>query len=184
MKKNQLLKLAVFAIAILTAGGANAQKNETPSTATVKGTNYVNAGIGLGTFGFTGTGGLPITASFEHGFTDKISAGLSVGIVSTKYANYWKYKYFVVGARGSYHFNELLNVSNPKLDVYGGATLFYRGYSVKYSGPDEYFGKSTAGGLDIALHAGGHYYFADNFGAFAELGWGISPLQLGVSLKF
>lgn len=150
----------------------------------VQGKNYLNAGIGLGTFGFTGTGGLPITASFEHGFTDKISAGLSIGLVSTKYAAYWKYNYFVIGARGSYHFNEVLNVDNPKLDVYGGATLFYRGYSVKYNGPDEFKSKASAGGLSFAIHAGGRYYFSNNLGAFAELGYGISPLQLGLTLKF
>lgn len=183
MKKNHFRKLAIpalLAMGILTSVFAKAQ--EITDTYNVKGKNYLNAGIGLGTFGFTGSG-VPITASFEHGFTDKISAGVSVGLVSTKYASYWKYNYFVIGARGSYHFNELLNVDNEKVDLYGGATLFYRGYSVKYSGPDSWVGKSSAGGLDFAIHAGGRYYFANNFGAFAELGWGISPLQLGVTVK-
>ncbi len=182
MKKNRYIRFRLFAAALL--AGTFAQAQDIPKDESVKGKNYINAGIGLGTFGFTGTGGLPITASFEHGFSDKISAGLSVGLVSTKYSSYWKYNYFVVGARGSYHFNELLNVNNDKVDVYGGATLFYRGYSVKYTGPDDWYGKSSSGGLDFAIHAGGRYYFAENFGAFAELGWGISPLQLGLTLKF
>ena len=183
MKKSTLSKLAILSFIILTAGSVRAQEIQ-DAAGSVKGVNYLNAGIGIGTFGFTGSGGLPIVASFEHGFTDKISAGLSLGLVSTKYAQYWKYNYFVIGARGSYHFNELLNVSNPKLDTYGGATLFYRGYSVKYDGPDTFDGKSSSGGLDIAIHVGSRYFFSDNFGAFAELGWGISPLQLGVTLKF
>lgn len=181
MKKNLLTLVAIFSVVILASSQTFGQ--ETADAQQVKGVNYLNAGIGLGTFGFTGTGGLPITASFEHGFTDKISAGISLGMVSTKYATYWKYNYFVIGARGSYHFNELLNVTNPKLDVYGGATLFYRGYSIKYDGPGDP-GKSSAGGLDFAIHAGGRYYFSSNVGAFAELGYGISPLQLGVTFRF
>lgn len=183
MKKNQFLKFAAFSVAIFLSAFAQAQKT-TDEGQTVRGINFINAGIGIGTFGFTGTGGLPITASFEHGFTDEISAGVSIGLVSTKYASYWKYNYTVIGVRGSYHFNELINLSNPKVDVYGGATLFYRRYSVKYSGPNTFDDKSSAGAVSFAIHAGGRYFFSNNFGAFAELGYGISPLQLGLTFKF
>ena len=60
MKKIGLLTAAVV-MAVLGTSSANAQ-----STQTVKGTNYLNAGIGLGTFGLSGTGGLPITGEI-HG---------------------------------------------------------------------------------------------------------------------
>ena len=88
----------------------------------------------------------------------------------------------MIGARGSYHFNELLNVDNPKVDIYGGAMLFYRGFSSKYTGsgtPYDY----NFGGIDFALHAGGRYMFSQAIGAYAELGYGISPLQLGVTVQ-
>ncbi|HEX2534016.1 MAG TPA: hypothetical protein VHK69_09795 [Chitinophagaceae bacterium] len=151
----------------------------------VKGVTYVNAGIGIGAFNFIGTGGLPIVASAEHGITDKISAGVVGSIVSRKYFG-WKYNYVVVGVRGSYHVNELLKLTDEKLEVYGGASLFYRGYKVKWTGHDDedinY--KSSGGGLDIALHAGGRYFFTEKIGGFAEVGYGISPLQLGLTVKF
>jgi hypothetical protein len=173
-----LFIVAMMASSLLISAKGHAQK--TPAN------NYLNAGIGLGTFGLSGTGGLPITASFEHRFTDKITAGGYVGLISTTFSSTFKYMYYIVGARGSYHFNEVLNVSNPKVDLYGGASVFYRGYSFKYKDhsdlPSSY--KSSGGALDFALHAGGRYMFTDNIGGYAELGYGISPLQLGVTLQF
>jgi hypothetical protein len=83
MKKGKLFMSLLVAVFLVSAA-ANAQS--------VKGNNYLNAGIGLGTYGFSGTGGIPITASFEHGFTDKISAGVFFGTIQRIYASDWKYK--------------------------------------------------------------------------------------------
>lgn len=145
----------------------------------IKGNNYINAGIGVGTFGFSGTGGLPITVSFEHGFTDKISAGLGFGFVQRKFTESYKYTYLVFGARGSYHFNELLNIQNNKLDTYGGASLFYRHFKLNYDDQNVY--KTSGGAIGLGIHIGGRYFFSERVGGFAELGYGISPLQLGIS---
>jgi hypothetical protein len=177
MKKFLVVAAALFTAALFSTASVNAQD--------VKGKNFVNAGIGIGTFGFSGTGGLPITASFEHGFTDKISAGGYVGIVQRKFLTDYKYSYFVVGARGSYHFSELLNITNEKVDVYGGASLYYRGYKLKY-GTSEHndLYKASGGTIGLALHAAARYMFSEKIGGYAELGYGISPLQLGVSFKF
>ncbi len=177
MKKLHLFTAALFSVAMMFAASVQAQD--------VKGKNFLNAGIGIGTFGFSGTGGLPITASFEHGFSDKISAGGYVGLVQRKFLTNYKYSYYVIGARGSYHFNELLNIENEKLDVYGGASLYYRGYKLKYD-DDEYneLYKASGGTVGLALHAAARYMFSPNVGGYAELGYGISPLQLGVSFKF
>lgn len=151
----------------------------------VKGANLLNAGIGLGSYGLYGTGGLPITASFEHGITDKISAGINIGYIQRKYWHDWKYRYFIFGVRGSYHFNELLNISEPKLDVYGGAGLIYRRYKFIYTENGTAHDYNSSGGsLDINLHAGGRYKLNDHIGAYAEVGYGISPLQIGVSFIF
>lgn len=178
MRKTTLVFAAVLAVLCFTSVSVKAQS--------VKGQKFLNAGIGLGTFGFSGTGGLPLTASFEVGVTDQISAGGFAGMVRTKFLSNYKYRYYIVGARGSYHFNELLKVTNPKLDVYGGASLYYRGYSLKYEYHDNDNNKvKTSGGdIGIAMHAAARYMFSEKVGGYAELGYGISPLQLGVSLKF
>lgn len=173
-------KLALFSLLfILVAITQNSFAQE------VKSKYAVNAGIGVGSFGFSGTGGLPLTASVERTFADKISAGINLGYIQTKFDFVGKYSYLVFGVRGSYHFNELFKINNPKLDVYGGAGLLYRHYKIKYTGEDEFFGTAASGGnMGVSLHAGARYLLAKNIGAHAELGYGISPLQLGVSFVF
>lgn len=151
----------------------------------VKGRNFLNAGIGLGSYGLSGKGGIPLVASFEHGFSKNISAGLNLGYIQRKFEDSWKYTYLIIGARGSYHFNEVMNISNPKVDVYAGLGVFYRRYSFTYKydiEEDDYF-DSKGGDIDFNIHAGGRYMFSDKFGGFAELGYGISPLQLGITIN-
>ena len=187
--KKKLTALTALLLMLLATNNVFAQSKD-GGFSDVKGINFLNAGIGLGTYGLAGTGGLPLTATFEHGFSKNISAGVTLGYVQIKLANDWKYTYTIFGARGSYHFNEALNISNPKLDVYGGVGIFYRHYKWKYTydngepGSPSGVYNDAAGDVDFDLHAGARYMFGNSVGAYAELGYGISPLQLGVSLKF
>jgi len=71
MKK---LTLVIFASVItLTAFSQTSQK----------GVNYLNAGIGVGSY----YKGLPFGISYEHGFTDEITAGASLDYSSYNYGN-------------------------------------------------------------------------------------------------
>lgn len=184
MKKKILLTTGLLLLFV--SNQLLAQHPESTGFADVKGMNFINAGVGLGAYGLYGTGGLPLTASFEHGITKNISAGASVGFVQRKYMYDWKYTYFIFGVRGSYHFNEVLKISNPKIDVYGGTGLIYRHYKINYKDdtgyPYDY--KTSGSAVDVDLHAGGRYLFNEHVGAYAELGYGISPLQVGLSFKF
>lgn len=182
--KRKIGLAALIVFALFAQNKVSAQKSS--DFKDVTGVNFLNAGIGLGTYGLYGTGGVPLTASFEHGFSKNISAGVEAGFVQRKYDFGWKYSYFIIGARGSYHFNEVLDISNPKLDVYGGVGLLYRHFTVKYgdSQVNDLYGKASSGDVTVDLHAGGRYQFSSNVGAFAEAGYGISPLKLGVTFKF
>lgn len=147
-----------------------------------KGDNLLNAGIGLGVYTY---GGLPFGASFEHGITEDISVGGFFDYLSWKntYSTYsysWRFMYF--GARGSYHFNELLKLDNDKVDVYAGIGLGYRVVSTSDNLVAGYGG--YGGGLFYNVHVGGRYYFANNIAGFAELGYGVSALRLGLTFKF
>ena len=181
--KRKFLFAAVIALSLFSSD-VFAQKSS--DFKDVTGTNFLNAGIGLGSYGLSGTGGLPVTVSFEHGFSKNISAGVEAGLIQRKFAIDWKYSYVVFGARGSYHLNEALKITSPQLDVYGGAGLFYRHFKVKYNDKteDDFDFKSSGGDVVFDLHAGARYMFSEKLGAYAELGYGISPLKLGVSLKF
>ena len=186
MKKKILLAAGIL-FSLLSQNNLFAQQSSGFSD--VKGVNVLNAGIGIGSYGMSGTGGLPITASFEHGFSKNISAGVNLGLVHKSYADYWKYNYLLIGVRGSYHLGEALKIANPNVDVYAGAGLLYRRFSVKYGGSDSelddyYGGQASSGDMTIDLHAGGRYLFNNHLGAFAEVGYGISPLQLGLTVKF
>lgn len=178
MKKVILFTAAFVALLMLSASSLHAQD--------VKGKNFVNAGIGIGSFGFSGTGGLPITLSYERGITDKISGGLYLGSIQRKWYDDLKYKYKVIGLRASYHFNELLQLDVPNLDVYGGASIYYRGYVLKYDAGSELGGKQKlkSSAVGISLHAAARYMFTSNIGGFAELGYGISPIQFGAAFVF
>lgn len=151
----------------------------------ITGQNFLNLGVGIGSFGFVGSGGLPLTASFEHGFGSKFSAGPMAGFVRTKSSPDLHYLNYVLGARGSYHFNELFRVNDPQLDIYGGASLYYWGYKAKYTTYDGAFIHGTRdGGVDFALHGGARYLFAGNAGAYAEFGIGLMSLQVGATFGF
>ena len=152
----------------------------------VEGKNYLNLGFGALPIGFSGSGGFPLSASFEHGFTDKISAGGFVSFLHRRYRDDYRYRYVVVGARGSYHFNEELKISDPNLDIYAGASLYLRGYKLKFKGNGainplyNYSGSS----LGLGVFAGGRYMLQDNIGAFAELGYSLSALHVGITFTF
>ena len=148
-----------------------------------KGNKLLNIGIGVNSYY---SGGIPFGASFEVGVSDNISFGGSVDYLSKKYYS-WKFTALYIGVRGSYHVNELLNINNEKVDLYGGATLGYRSFKWKDSFDDDGYGLSgTYGnGIYLGAYVGGKYYFNNKIGAFVELGAiGSTNARLGIGFKF
>ncbi|MFD1145102.1 hypothetical protein ACFQ4C_28490 [Larkinella insperata] len=144
-----------------------------------KGSKFLNAGIGLGGWGGIGFGGggIGLGASFDLGVAKNITVG-ALGAFRG-YSGYGSY--YSIGVRGSYHFNELLQLDNDKIDLYAGLGLVYSGWSWN----NNYGGfRNSIGGVDLGGHVGGRYFFTENIGAFAEAGFGVAPLQLGVTFKF
>ncbi|GAB3181037.1 hypothetical protein [Telluribacter humicola] len=139
-----------------------------------KGDKLLNVGIGLGTYGY---GGIGLGGSFEVGVHDAISVGVLGGYSGRSYVGY-NWSVVTVGARGSYHFNELLNMADERFDLYAGLGLAYRG--VNYGG----FYGGYGNGVSLLAHVGGRYYMKPNLGLFAELGSGFSTLHAGVAFKF
>lgn len=148
-----------------------------------KGDKLLNVGVGLGTYG---AGGLGLGGSFEVGIHESISVGVLGGYSGR--SNYLgsgtRWSVLTIGARGSYHFNELLDLDNDKLDLYAGLGLGYRNVSFKVDGFGNVFANNYGGGVLFLGHIGGKYYFQPNMAIFAELGSGFGTLQAGVSFKF
>ncbi|MBL7756595.1 MAG: hypothetical protein JNL59_04350 [Chitinophagaceae bacterium] len=146
------------------------------------GDKLLNLGIGVNSYYDKG---IPFGASFEAGITDAISVGGNVDYLSSKYASDFKFTALYIAARGSYHFNELLKITNEKVDVYAGVTLGYRAFSWKNDYNNGGLGNSYGSGVFLGGYAGARYYFGTGIGAFAELGAiGSTNARLGVAFRF
>jgi len=149
-----------------------------------EGQSNINLGIGFVTFGLNGESTLPpVSISYEYGINDKVSIGGYLGYTSSESdLIFYKatFSYLVVGARGSYHFEIIDN-----FDTYAGVMLGYNNASISYD-PDLPAGipEPEAGGITYGGFIGGRYHFTDNIGAFLELGYGVSAVNLGLAFKF
>ncbi|MGE5354253.1 MAG: outer membrane protein [Acidobacteriota bacterium] len=155
-----------------------------------KNTQVGQVGLGLGMAGIYGTASVPpISLGFQYGIEDKISVGGILGYASSTVDwgywndNYtWKYTYFLIAARGEYHFLETVK----NLDGYAGLTLGYN--IVSFTEPTGYsnaFGYSTSGSYAvIGVHGGVRYFFNPNFAVFGELGYGLGIITAGIAYKF
>ena len=135
----------------------------------------INAGIGVGgTYSWAGLG-LPLGGGVEYGVSDlevgSIGVGGDLGFVSGSGLTIT-----YIGGRASYHFNELFEVENEELDIYGGLGIYYSSFS--YSG-----GGSFANGMIASFHAGTRYYLSDNVGIYGELGNNWGWLNIGAIFK-
>ncbi|MFW6371043.1 MAG: hypothetical protein ACOC10_07570 [Bacteroidota bacterium] len=184
MKKNFLSLI----FALLTISFVSAQDNIFKLDDKV-----LNVGIGLGStlYGSGYTASVPpISVSFEKCFLDGIAEKGTIGIggylgyTAYKWDYYdwgWKYSDFIIGPRGSFHYPLV-----DKLDTYTGLLMGYeiltsKEYGNYLPGYSDY--TSRSGGFIWAWHAGARYYFNEQFAVMAELGYGISYLTLGLSLK-
>ncbi len=159
-----------------------------------KGDKVLNLGLGLGSTLYSGTYYKsqipPLSASFEVGVADNIlekgviGVGGYIGYSSYKYKYSgwgWKYSNMIIGVRGNFHYPLV-----DKLDTYTGLLLGYNIASSKEFGTAilGYDYDTSSGGPAYAWFVGARYYFKDTFAVMAELGYGITYLNLGVSLKF
>lgn len=185
MKK--VLFLAVAFLALLSINPATAQISKgNPNFA--KGQIDVNAGFGLMRTFYSGlsTSIPPISVSAEYGITDEISVGGFLGYASAKDRiflddnDYAKYSFVIIGARGSYH----LTIWD-KMDTYAGLMLGYNVASAKINSDLDYLDNYSvaASGFALSAYIGGRYNFNEKLGAYAELGYGIAVLNLGVTFK-
>ena len=139
--------------------------------------------------GFSGWG-IPIFARFEAPVADNITIGgaMSYQGKSETYASYkYKHTIFGIGARGSYHFNELIELPD-EWDLYAGLGLGYYFWNTKYDsgGTSIDYRGSGDGGFSIGIHVGGRYFINDKIGVNLEFGGGtvLSGGTIGATFLF
>ncbi len=144
----------------------------------------------------------PVALTYEYGATEKIGVGLQVGYATNKnvttdvnglgagkpYITTEKLTQLSVIARVNYHFG-----NSAKFDPYAGLGLGYGNFTYKTTTNDPtdtpadlaLFTIKVPGAFGITGQLGAKYYFSDNFGAYAEVGYlAGSFAQLGLTVKF
>lgn len=181
-------KLLFFCIASLFA------YNTIQAQAIQTGDQAVNVGLGFGGSMVTGDGRPSINVSYEMLPFEKLGIGyISIGgqgaYKRSHYdygTNKYTYKYWVVGARGAYHFDfydlnglEFFN----HFDVYAG---IFAGFSIDnvYSDTDLDGDLENEFSFRNDLFAGARYNFTENLGVFGELSYGINNLVIGIDFLF
>lgn len=149
-----------------------------------KGDNIVNAGIGVGS-------GIPIEVSFEHAIIDGLIKGengsIGIGAYGSWYSDKdkisgygtWKYNHIVLGARGAFHYQFV-----DKLDTYAGVMLGYNIASSKWDGAGESSISASGSEFDFSVFVGARYFFTPGIGVYAEAGYGVANISVGVAFKF
>jgi len=183
MKKFLFIKI-LGAFIVLVGFGCNASAQ---SGIFSKDDMVINVGVGLGTYisdkGYSMTVP-PISGSFEYGVVNLFDGQGAIGVGG--YVSYLLRKSngdtsfnvgdFVIGPRGLFHYQFV-----DKLDTYAGLMIGYD--IVSFSHTDDNYPLSGSG-FYSTFFIGARYYFTSNIAVFGELGYGVSPLQLGLSYKF
>jgi hypothetical protein len=197
MRKSLLLLTALATAAFLNTASAQFEQGD----------NVIGVGVGIGGSYGLGYSGAGVSASptlnliGDHGMGDLgpgvWGLGGYIGYKSYRYEydnGYWwgyhyrseyRWTYIVIGARGTWHYNEWHG--NPNLDLYAGLLLGYRIASYKdetvYPNGVAATSHSSYSGLQHDVFAGARYYISDNFGFYGEVGYGVSNLQVGLVFK-
>jgi hypothetical protein len=104
-----------------------------------------------------------------------------------KYYYQHNWTYLFIAARGAYHPDAL---STKNAELYFGGVLGLRiqkySYQTNSIDPQNQLYALNSGSVfpGYSIFAGGRYFFTQNVGLYAELGYGISYLTGGLSFKF
>ena len=196
MKKTSFFLLGLITLFVFSTEAKSTPPAGMPDVAKTfeQGDFVINVGLGLGSTLYTGTyytTRVPgISASVEYGVMDDIivekmtlGVGGIIGYSSSKvkYSNNsgWYENYTTIGLRGAMHYPLVEN-----FDVHAGVILGFNVVSSNYYGTN-ISGSTAASSAPIAGgYIGGRYYFTPNIAAMAELGYGISVLNIGLAFKF
>jgi len=129
-------------------------------------------------FGFLSVGA---QFGFHHGHRN-------ANVFDTRFRESWTSFYFV--PRLALYFHEVFHPDDfpENIDLYVGVGLGFNYLSQRFSNNVEpgSVGREDIGGLKLGYHlfVGGRYYFNQNFAVFAEVGYGLSFLNVGITLRY
>ncbi|MCL2802254.1 MAG: hypothetical protein FWD28_10905 [Treponema sp.] len=188
MKKKLVIVLVIFVMAI---GSASALDFMNAAEGVKDSGFLINVGVGFGTLSPYDMIVPPVGISVEYmlpidlpisvgGFFDFAMYGS--GNKDT-FAGYYQDMPMVFGLKGSWH----VDFGVPNLDIYASVVLGYmiweRSREYTFIGPQTQ--KFNMSAVYFGTHLGGRYFFTDNIGAYAELGYSaLTFARIGLALKF
>ena len=216
MKTNRIITHVLSALLTITCSASFGQETApqpvasapTNNSAFSKGTNVINAGVGMGgyynywgagyyetpnfilsyengTFGNVGPGTISLGALLSYkGIGDNYIAGDGYNYTDT-------WTYWILGFRSAYH----LNINGaPRFDPYAGLMLGYyflnHSFSTNnpnYTHPGDpgyvYYTASYPNYAALSLYVGARYYLSNTVGIWGELGYGYTTLAVGINFK-
>lgn len=142
---------------------------------------YYGGFLGAG-FGYFFRPALAINANLEYGVHKYVGIAPNFGIATSFYTGAVGL-HIPIGVQGNFHFYQLIadkvkkDINSDKLDVYAGLNIG--------GGPDIVFGGGTdiGGFFYVGPQFGVRYYVKNNLGITAELGYGRSIANFGLSYK-
>lgn len=211
MKKNIIKNSALLIAGVLLSSVSMAQN--APAFDKGDNTIGISIGVGGNFNYYNGYRSVPsFSLYYDHGSFGEIGPGtIGIGgIVGFKTAsydypdNYWvsgshfekRWTDYIVAARATYHLT-LLKDKNNKFDPYAGIVLGVRFQTYKdtyyqyrydhnqyygYSNDDYYYNGHPYAVKGVFI--GAKYNFTKFFGAFAELGYDISIIRVGLNFNF
>jgi len=183
--------LALLVLLLLSLSGLHAQKSMIEL-----GDKVINAGIGIGNTLYLGGSGYstmvpPISVSYEQAVVDDVFRKGVIGLVgSVGYTSFkfrytldnqdwgWNYHNIILGAGALLHYPLI-----DRMDTYIGGMLGYNFTTIADYGDSGDNNPESVGGLVPAGFIGVRYYFTEQYAAFAQLGYGVAYLTLGVSIR-
>ncbi|MEO6831007.1 MAG: hypothetical protein ABI378_02135 [Chitinophagaceae bacterium] len=199
MKFAKQFALGTALILACTVGIANAKKSQKGGAAPAfdKGSKTIGIFLGAGVdyaygydhFNDATRSFLPIIGVYyDQGIIGNVGPGtIGIGGVIAYKGDHrrynddtYDYNSIMVAVRGTYHLTILKNKNN-KFDPYGGVTVGIRSSSFKDS-----YDSHTYSTVDpiAGLFIGAKYNFTPGIGAFAEVGYDISLVRLGINFNF
>jgi len=188
MKKIILILLATAFM----AGSSIAQETSGKETSTTeKYGKTLNAGIGIGYYGYDGHSSPVLHADFEFDVAKNFTLAPFITYYSYQNYYYWgnphypyrDYSYrqtvIPIGVKGTYYFDQLLK-AGPKWDFYLAASL---GFAIrKTTWENGYYGETVvqngSSGLYLDAHIGAEYHLTKKLGLFLDLSTGFSTFGL------
>lgn len=166
-------KFIISSLIIFTLFSTNSLAQFNPNSDKVK---MLSAGLGVSGWG------VPFYVRFEMPVADNITVGGTLSYQSKNYGSLiynWRTTYIGINARGSYHFNELLDAPS-EWDFYAGASVGY--FIANFSG-DVFIGRTGGNTVGVGVHAGARYFFNEKIALNAEAGGGsaLSGATIGIT---